>query len=172
MSSSPASPYREVEVLQLLVSPVHRYSGRPADGPTADPDGGLVGQVEVRRQLGIVGDRYYARRAHRDAAVTIMAVEALPSGVDLRQTRRNVLLRGVDIDSYIGRTVELDSGGSPVVLTVNRAARPCAWMDSVIGPGTQRALRGKGGVRCTPMTDGVISVGAARFRVVEQPDSG
>ncbi|GAA3908158.1 hypothetical protein GCM10022207_92160 [Streptomyces lannensis] len=174
--SWPSNPPSEVEVVQLLVSPVHRYSGRPAQGPSADPDGGLVSQVEVRRHLGIVGDRYFAQPAHRDASVTIMAVESLPLGinpsVDLRQTRRNILLRGVDIDSYIGWVIELDSGNGPVALGVNRAARPCAWMDAVIGPGAQRALRGKGGARCTPLSNGVIQVGKARFRVVEQLISG
>ncbi|GAA3833194.1 hypothetical protein GCM10022206_84450 [Streptomyces chiangmaiensis] len=168
--SPPNIPPSEVEVVQLLVSPVHRYSGRPAQGPSADPAGGLVSQAEVRRHLGIVGDRYFAQPAHRDASVTIMAVESLPLGinpaVDLRQTRRNILLRGVDIDSYIGRIIELDSGSGPVTLDVNRAARPCAWMDAVIGPGAQRALRGKGGVRCTPLSDGVVRVGRARFRVI------
>ncbi len=163
----------EVHVLQLLVSPVHRYEGRPAAGPAPDPADGLVQQIEVRRQLGIVGDRYFAQRAHRDASVTIMAEENLPRHiaptVDLQQTRRNILLRGVDIDSYIGWNIELDSGDGPVVLSVNRAARPCAWMDSVIGAGAQRALRGGGGVRCTPLSDGVIRVGPAGFRGVERP---
>ncbi|MFW6690663.1 molybdenum cofactor biosysynthesis protein [Streptomyces sp. MAR4 CNX-425] len=167
---SPGSAPDEVQVVQLLVSPVHRFSGRPARGPSPDPDGGLVRQIQVRRQLGIVGDRYYARPAHRDAAVTLMAEENLPTGidpaVDLRQTRRNVLLRGVDIDAYIGWDVELDTGDGPVAFAVNRAARPCAWMDAVIGPGAQRALRGKGGVRCTPLSDGVLRVGGAGFRVI------
>lgn len=162
----------ELYVVQLLVSPVHRFEGRPAEGPAPDPVGGLVQHVEVRRQLGIVGDRYFAQRAHRDASVTIMAEEGLPRhiapAVDLRHTRRNILLRGVDIDSYIGWNIELDSGDGPVALSVNRAARPCAWMNSVIGPGAQRALRGRGGVRCTPLSDGVIRVGPVRVRVVEE----
>lgn len=155
---------------QLLVSPVHRFSGRPAQGPSADPVGGLVQQIHVRRHLGIVGDRYFAQPAHRDAAVTIMAEENLPRSidpaVDLQKTRRNILLRGVDIDAYVDWTVELDTGGGPIAFAVNRAARPCAWMDAVIGPGAQRALRGKGGVRCTPLSDGVLLVGRACFRVV------
>ncbi|MGW1545189.1 molybdenum cofactor biosysynthesis protein [Streptomyces sp. NPDC002309] len=164
----------EVEVVQLLVSPVHRYAGRPAEGPLADPVGGLVERVEVRRLLGIVGDRYFAKPAHRDASVTIMAEESLPleinPEVDLRQTRRNILLRGVDIDSYVGWTIELGGNGEgPVVLSVNRAARPCSWLDTVVGPGAHRALRGKGGVRCTPLSDGVIRLGSAGFRVVEGP---
>ncbi|HEY5834863.1 MAG TPA: molybdenum cofactor biosysynthesis protein [Streptomyces sp.] len=158
-----------VEIAQLLVSPVHRYAGRPGDGPAGTEGEELVSRIEVRQGLGIVGDRYFARPAHRDAALTVMAAENLPVGidtaVDLRQTRRNVLLRGVDIDAHIGSTVTLDSGTGPVVLAVRRAARPCAWMDATIGPGAQRALRGKGGVRCTPLSDGVLTVGPATFSV-------
>ncbi|WP_327592668.1 molybdenum cofactor biosysynthesis protein [Streptomyces chartreusis] len=127
-------------------------------------------RIHVRRHLGIVGDRYFAQPAHRDASVTIMAEENLPTHIDpavgLQQTRRNILLRGVDIDAYVDRIVELNSGDGPIAFAVNRAARPCAWMDTVIGPGAQRALRGKGGVRCTPLSDGVLRVGKADFRVV------
>ncbi|MFF3563544.1 molybdenum cofactor biosysynthesis protein [Streptomyces sp. NPDC002574] len=165
-----------VEVVQLLVSPVHRYMGRPSDGPSPAHDGELVARAEVRANLGLVGDRYYARPAHRDAAVTLMAAENLPvdidPDVDLRQARRNVLLRGVDIDALVGETVSLDTGAGPVLLAVRRPARPCAWMDAVIGPGAQRALRGKGGVRCTPLTDGVLTVGPAEFEVVPPSPPG
>ncbi|MEV7994976.1 molybdenum cofactor biosysynthesis protein [Streptomyces sp. NPDC086077] len=154
-----------VEVIQLLLSPTHRYMGRPADGPAATEEDELVERLEVRRNLGIVGDRYFGHPAHRRAAVTLMAVENLPrhinAAVDLRQTRRNVLLRGIDIDAYLGSVVSLDSGSGPVLLAVNTAARPCAWMETTIGAGAQRALRGKGGVRCTPLSDGVITLGAA-----------
>ncbi|EFL36938.1 conserved hypothetical protein [Streptomyces viridochromogenes DSM 40736] len=163
----------EVEVLQLLVSPTHRLAGRPSDGPAAGPSDERVPLVEVRRGLGIVGDRYYARPAHRNAAVTLMAAEKLPveidGSADLRHTRRNVLLRGVDIDACVGATIALDCGTGPVVFAVNRPARPCAWMDVTIGPGAQRALRGGGGVRCTPLSDGVIRLGPATFRVVAGP---
>src|SRR5881392_1293268 len=72
----------EVEVRQLLVSPAHRLAGRPAEGLPADPSDDRVTRVEVRRHLGLVGDRYYARPAHRNAAVTIMATEKLPLGIN------------------------------------------------------------------------------------------
>jgi hypothetical protein len=133
-----------------------------------------VQHIRVRRHLGIVGDRYFAQPAHRDASVTIMASENLPTHIDpavgLQQTRRNILLRGVDIDACIDRIVELDTGDGPIAFAVNRAARPCAWMDAAIGPGAQRALRGKGGVRCTPLSDGVLHVGEAEFRVIGPRD--
>ncbi|MGP2439595.1 molybdenum cofactor biosysynthesis protein [Streptomyces sp. JW3] len=159
----------EVEVRQLLVSPAHRLAGRPADGPAPGPADERVRRVKVRRGLGLVGDRYYARAAHRDASVTIMSAEHLPvhlaPAVDLRHTRRNVLLAGVDIDSLVGATVTLDCGSGPVPFAVNRPARPCAWMDVTVAPGAQRALRGGGGVRCTPLGDGTLTVGPARLWV-------
>lgn len=161
----------EVEVVELLVSASHRFAGRPADGPSDGPDDELVREVQVRRGLGLVGDRYFGRPAHRDASVTLMAAENLPRHIDaavgLRQTRRNVLLRGVDIDAYVGSTVVLDGAAGPVAFAVNRPARPCAWLDVTIGPGAQRALRGKGGVRCTPLSDGVLVLGRATFEVID-----
>ncbi|MCL7428099.1 molybdenum cofactor biosysynthesis protein [Streptomyces sp. YS415] len=155
-----------VHVVQLLVSPVHRLAGRPADGAGTEPAGELVRRAEVREGLGLVGDRYYGQRAHRDASVTLMAEENLPPGIDLRHTRRNILLRGVDIDSLAGSVISLDCGTGPVSFALKRPARPCAWMDVTIGPGAQRALRGKGGVRCTPLSDGVLEVGEAVLRVL------
>ncbi|WP_405587451.1 molybdenum cofactor biosysynthesis protein [Streptomyces sp. NBC_01190] len=164
-----------VEIVQLLVSPLHRYEGRPASGPAPVSGEEFVERIEIRRALGIVGDRYYARPAHRNAAITLMAAENLPTAinpaVDLRQTRRNILLRGVDIDAHVGSTIALDSGTGPVLLSVRRPARPCAWMNATIGPGAQRALRDKGGVRCAPLSDGVLTLGLTGFSVIPA-DSG
>ncbi|MFE9445829.1 molybdenum cofactor biosysynthesis protein [Streptomyces sp. NPDC006602] len=160
----------EVEVVQLLVSPTHRFAGRPADAPPDGPPDDSVERVEVLAGLGLVGDRYFGRPAHRNASVTIISEENLPRDidpdVDLLQTRRNILLRGVDVDSLVGARISLDCGWGPVTFAVNRPARPCAWMNTTIGPGAQRALRDKGGVRCTPLTDGVLTVGRAEFHVI------
>jgi hypothetical protein len=147
------------EIVQLLASPVHRYEGRPADGPAPAPPGELVDGVQVRAGLGIVGDRYYGRRAHRDAAITVIAEESLPPGADLTQVRRNILLRGVAVDDLVGSVLVLDSGDGPVRLAIRRPANPCAWMDVAIGPGAWRSLRGKGGVRCAPLNDGMLRLG-------------
>lgn len=148
-----------VEIVQLLVSPIHRYEGRPADGPLPEPPNELVESVQIRAGLGIIGDRYFGRRAHRDAAVTIMAAESLPPGASLVQTRRNILLRGAEVDSLVGSTLTLDSGSGPVTLRAHRPANPCAWLDVTIGPGTRKAMRGRGGLRCEPLTDGTLHLG-------------
>jgi len=153
------------EIVQLLVSPVHRFIGRPADGPAPAAPGELVEQVRIRAGLGIVGDRYFGKPAHRDASLTVIAQESLPAGADLVQVRRNILVRGIAVDELVGSVLVLDSGDGPVRLRVRRPANPCAWMDVTIGPGGWRALRGKGGIRCTPLDDGTLRVGPVRVAI-------
>ncbi|GIF68548.1 hypothetical protein Ais01nite_65830 [Asanoa ishikariensis] len=147
------------EIVELLASPVHRFEGRPADGPAPAPPGELVGQVEIRAGLGIVGDRYFGRPAHRDAVVTVIASESLPPGIGLTQVRRNILVAGIAVDDLVGSVLHLDSGSGPVRLAVRRRANPCAWMDVTVGPGAFKALRGHGGIRCSPLDDGTLRVG-------------
>ncbi|SNY44446.1 molybdenum cofactor biosysynthesis protein [Paractinoplanes atraurantiacus] len=147
------------EIVELLASPVHRFEGRPGDGPAPAPPGELVAFVEIRKGLGIVGDRYFGQPAHRDASVTVISQEWLPKGKGLAAVRRNVLLAGLIVDDLVGQVLTLDSGDGPVRLKVNRRAHPCAWMDVTVGPGAWKALRGKGGVRCEPLDDGILRVG-------------
>jgi hypothetical protein len=153
------------EIVQLLASPVHRYAGRPGDGPASAPPGELVGDVRIRAGLGIVGDRYFGRPAHRDASVTVVAQESLPPGADLVQVRRNVLMTGIAVDDLVGSVLCLDSGDGPVCLQVRRRANPCAWLDTTIAPGTCKAMRGRGGIRCTPLNDGVLRVGPVSVEI-------
>jgi MOSC domain-containing protein YiiM len=153
------------EIVQLLASPVHRYEGRPADGPAPPAPGELVEAIEIRAGLGVVGDRYFGHRAHRDSGVTVIAQESLPAGADLSQARRNILLRGVAVDDLVGAVLTLDSGDGPVRLRVHRPANPCAWMDATIGPGAMQELRGKGGIRCTPLDDGRLRVGPVEVTI-------
>jgi MOSC domain-containing protein YiiM len=147
------------EIVELLASSVHRFEGRPADGPAPAPEGELVDHVRIRAGLGIVGDRYFAKPAHRDASITVIAAESLPAGVGLAEVRRNILVRGIAVDDLVGSVLTLDSGDGPVALQVRRRASPCAWLDVTIGPGAWREFRGKGGIRCTPLTDGILRLG-------------
>ncbi|MEH3075899.1 MAG: molybdenum cofactor biosysynthesis protein [Quadrisphaera sp.] len=171
-----------VEVLHLLVSPVHRYFGRPKDGPLPfDTDehqgvGEATGPASEDRETadvvagrGIVGDRFFGKAAHMDAAVTLLAVEALEAVAaqlgavpfDPLLARRNVVLRGAELEPLRGRTFALDCGGGPVLLAGRRPAAPCAWMDRQLAPGAHAALRGRGGLRCEPLGSGRLRRGAA-----------
>jgi MOSC domain-containing protein YiiM len=147
---------------------VHRYGGRPGgEVPAVDAD--RRAEIEVRAGSGVVGDRYAGRPAHRDAQVTVIAVEGLEAlaaelGVppfDPLLTRRTVVLRGAQVEALRGQEFALDSGSGAVRLRGGRPANPCAWMDVVLAPGAHRGLRGRGGVRCAASSDGVLRLGPA-----------
>jgi hypothetical protein len=153
------------EIVELLASRVHRFEGRPSDGPLPAPDDELAAVIEVRAGLGIVGDRYHGRPAHRDASVTVIARESVAADKGLFAVRRNIMLAGFPVDDLVGKVLTLDSGDGPVALRVNSRAHPCAWMDVTVGPGAWKALRGKGGIRCTPLTDGFLRLGSVKAEV-------
>lgn len=159
-----------VEVLHLLVSPGHNYAGRPQDGPGRHPTFDLE-EVRLVAGKGIVGDRFFGQAAHLDAAVTLFAVEALEAVADQLRlgavpdpllARRNVVLRGADVNGLRGVTFALESpdGADRVVLLGGRPAAPCAWLDRMIAPGAHAALRGRGGLRCGVEQGGVLRRGA------------
>ena len=165
-----------VEIVGLVASPTHRYDGRPGTSvpeQTAD----RRAEIEVRAGFGVVGDRYAGKAAHRDASVTVIGAEPLEAlaaelGVppfDPLLTRRNVVLRGADVESLRGRTFALDYGVGVVVLRGGRPAHPCAWMDIVLAPGAHRGMRGRGGIRCAPETGGVLRLGPAMLMLADTP---
>ncbi len=162
-------PHRyDVEIVGLLVSPVHRYDGRPG-GVVPPQDGDRVDRVEVRAGHGVVGDRYAGRPAHRDAAVTVLAAESVEAlaaelgtgPLDPLLARRNVVLRGAEVEALRGEEFSLDCGEGLVVLRGGRPANPCAWLDTVLAPGAHRGMRGRAGIRCAPLGDGVLRLGPA-----------
>lgn len=159
---------RDVVIELLLASPLHRYEGRPSDGPL-DPRGPeLHSSIEVRAGLGIVGDRYYGHPAHRTASVTVMAIESierLGTGLDPADARRNIIVRGLEIDRMRGQEFWLGD----VLFRAHRPANPCAWMDVALAPGAFRGLRGSGGMRCEPLTSGTLRLGPAVARTELAP---
>lgn len=105
------------------------------------------------------------------ASVTLIGLAGLEAvgrelgvPVDPAATRRNVFLRGVDVEALRGEPFSLDSGDGPVLFRGYRPANPCAWMDTEVAPGAFRAMRGRGGVRCDPESDGVLTLGRAVLR--------
>ena len=163
-----ASYRYDVEILHLVVSPAHAYFGRARDGaaqvPTTDAD-----QVELVAGKGIVGDRFFGKAAHMDAAITLLAIEALEAMAeelgagpfDPLLARRNVVLRGAHLAPLLGEEFALESRGNVVRLRAGRPAHPCAWMDRMLAPGAHAAMRGRGGVRCQPLSDGTLHRGPA-----------
>ncbi len=158
----------DVEILHLLVSPEHAYFGRARDGaadvPTTD-----AATAELVAGKGIVGDRFFGKAAHMDAAVTLIAIEALEAMAaelevqpfDPLLARRNVVLRGAELTPLIGQDFTIESAGGSVQIRGGRHAHPCAWMDRVLAPGAHKLMRGRGGIRCQPRSSGLLRRGPA-----------
>ncbi len=166
----------DVEVVALVVSPGHNYwfhSRNPSDGggphPTQLPD-----QVEVVADQGIRGDRFFGRVSKLASAVTLFAAEALEAvedelgldrgALDPRLTRRNVIVRGVDLNALRHNIFTLDTGDGPIEFTAAGETSPCAWMDDRLAPGARDALRGRGGLRALPTSSGLLRVGPTKLR--------
>lgn len=152
----------------LVVSPLSRFEGRPADGPAPFQGDEHPTTVRVRAHKGLVGDRYFGTR-FTYAAVTFLATEKvlaledeLRSGpFDPLEARRNVVTRGLDVDALVRTEFTLDAGHGPVRFRSITPANPCAWMNEVFAPGAHQAFRGHAGIRCEPLDDGQLSVGPA-----------
>jgi MOSC domain-containing protein YiiM len=121
----------------------------------------------AREGRGLEGDRY-ARAAghwarHRSEPVTLVSAEALEEvsirlgrSVDPALVRRNVVTRGVTLDSFVGRVFRVGE----VVLEGTRPCDPCRYLEELAGiPGLLEGLVGRGGLRATIRMEGTIRVG-------------
>jgi MOSC domain-containing protein YiiM len=125
--------------------------------------------VEAVAGRGLAGDRYalgrgfYSNRPEPGRHITLIAAEALAeleraSGIRLRpgEHRRNLVTSGVDLESLIGR--ELQVGG--VRLYGVKPCVPCVHIEELTGhKGLLDALVGLGGLRTEIVTGGRIRVG-------------
>lgn len=167
----------DIEIVLLLASALHRYEGRPSDGPLDAVGREVQSAIEVRAGLGIVGDRYFGHPAHAAASVTVQSIEALEhvervlelqGPLDPAGTRRNIIVRGMPVDDLRDEVFSLDTGDGEVLFHAHRPANPCAWMNVALAPGAHKALRGRGGMRCEPLTSGTLIVGPAILRTARK----
>jgi hypothetical protein len=181
MSALPGGHEYDAAVVALVTSPGHSYwhhSKDPADG--VGPHATLTHDaVEIVAGQGIAGDRFFGETSlpasppptptALSSAVSFVAAEAVeevarelglaPDALDPRLMRRNVVTRGIDLNALRRHRFELRQGD--VVLRFEAAGEtsPCAWMDWALAPGARDLLRGRGGLRASPLTSGVLRVG-------------
>jgi molybdopterin-guanine dinucleotide biosynthesis protein A len=144
---------------QLFISPAHNFFGHHGQ-PAGEAPALAVDAIECVAGRGLRGDRFFDHAPDHKGQITLFAAEifeelqktfALPEAQPAA-LRRNALVRGADLNALIG--VEFTVQG--VRLIGVEECRPCYWMDRVLAPGTEHWLRGRGGLRCRILTDGVI----------------
>ncbi|MBC2595477.1 molybdenum cofactor biosysynthesis protein [Ruficoccus amylovorans] len=154
-----------IEILALWLSPGHDFKGRHGRGRL---DHGMqpVPAVECHAGLGLKGDRYYGHAENFkgqvtffDAAVAEALGQELNISVDPAHLRRNILVRGLDLNGLIGRRFRLGGGE----FSGSEECRPCYWMDEAVAPGAFEWLKGRGGLRCRIHKSTTLNTGLQSF---------
>ena len=152
-----------LQVCQLFISPGHNFNGHHGQAAGEHPIVS-VEQIECVAGRGIRGDRFFDYEANYQGQITFFALEVIEAlarelnlaGVWPEFTRRNVITRGVDLNTLIG--VEFEIQGARFVGT--EECRPCYWMNNAFRDERVEAwLSGRGGLRARILTDGVIECG-------------
>ncbi len=165
-----------IHIHHLYLSPQHNYWGRdvgqPGRAPTRD-----VAEAEFVAGKGLVGDRFFDT-SRPDSAVTFFAhevVQALTAELDLPLLdpvvlRRNIVVEGVDLNALRGQEFEIETGNATVRFRGAGESYPCRWMNEAVAPGAMGWLKGRGGLRCRVLSDGVLRRGAAVLRTEVEMD--
>lgn len=148
-----------IEICQLFISPGHNFFGhhdQPAGlNPTVEVDA-----IECLAGRGIRGDRFLDFKENYKGQITFFSMEVFDAlcrelgllNASCGATRRNVFVRGVDLNSLIGAEFEIQG----VRFAGSEHCKPCHWMDVALGPGAEAWLQGRGGLRARILTDGVL----------------
>jgi hypothetical protein len=128
--------------------------------PAAEAPVTLVEEAVAVAGRGLAGDRYAGgtgtfASGRPGSALTLIdaaVVDALGGGLD---HRRNVVVRGTDLDALIGR--EFTLGGARC--RGRRRCEPCAHLDRLNGGGVLRPLVHRGGLRADVVEGGAVRVG-------------
>lgn len=122
-----------------------------------------VKEVECTAGKGLHGDRFFDYKPDYKGQATFFSMEVyerlcaeLAVNDKMPEVfRRNILVRGQDLNALIGKEFEVQG----VRFFGSEEAKPCYWMDQAFGPGAEEALRGYGGLRVRILTDGVLKLG-------------
>jgi MOSC domain-containing protein YiiM len=150
-----------IRIAALYISPGHNFFGHHGKPPGKHP---LLRSNAVRcvAGQGIVGDRFFNHSTGYKGQITFFESEIYQElctslGVEDRDAgafRRNALTRGVQLNDLIGGEFEIQGLRFEGVAECS----PCYWMDHSFAPGTEEALKGRGGLRARILTGGILRV--------------
>ncbi|MGE9296542.1 MAG: MOSC domain-containing protein [Puniceicoccales bacterium] len=161
----------DVDVMKIWTSPGHDFKGRHGLGRLAH---GVEPQPEIEcvAGQGIVGDRFFGHKENFKGQITFFdadVADALERELNLAEFdrsafRRNVLLRGVDLNELIGQQFRIGA----VTFEGSEECSPCYWMDEAIAPGAFEWLKGRGGLRCRIIDSGCLKLGTAQLELIHE----
>jgi MOSC domain-containing protein YiiM len=123
-----------------------------------------VDRARASAGKGLEGNRYFFAdgAAPPGRAVTLSAAEAVEAFVDetgipltAAETRRNVVVRGVDVNALVGKRFRIGD----VECVGVELCEPCAHMQSLTREGVLKGMVHRAGLNADLLTDGEIAVG-------------
>lgn len=143
----------------LFISPGHNFFGHHGQ-PAGEHPIVAVEQIECVAGRGIRGDRFFDYKENYKGQITFFAMEVLEAlrreinlpSAQPQATRRNAFVRGADLNTLIGKQFEVQG----VRFEGVEESKPCHWMNAALGPGAEEWLRGRAGLRCRILNDGIL----------------
>lgn len=153
----------DLRITGIFISPGHNFVGHhqhpPGDHPTVE-----MAEIECVAGKGLFGDRFFGFKENYKGQVTFFSSEVFADvcrklgvrGKSPGVTRRNIITRGVELNSLVGKKFIVQG----VEFEGVSECSPCHWMNEAIAPGAEASLHGRGGLRARILTNGILRVNA------------
>ena len=120
-----------------------------------------VNQAILKRNKGIINDRYYENFKKKYEQVTLIESEKISnfnnnirSKFNYKDFRRNIITTGIDLNKMINKKIQINN----VVLKIHQLCQPCRYLQNKLSvDNLVKLLTNKGGVRAEIIQSGVIS---------------
>ena len=120
-----------------------------------------VNQAILKRNKGIINDRYYENFKEKYEQVTLIESEKISnfnnnikSKFNYKDFRRNIITTGIDLNKIINYKIQIND----VVLKIHQLCQPCRYLQNKLSvDNLVKLLTNKGGVRAEIVQSGMIS---------------
>lgn len=153
-----------MHIVRIYISDGHNFFGHHGM-PAGEHSVREVDAIECVAGRGIRGDRFFDYKPDYKGQITFFdetvwtemsrtfPIQHLTPGV----LRRNVVVRGCNLNLLIGQEFELQG----IRFLGTGECSPCYWMDSACHPGTEAFLKNQGGLRAKILTSGTLQMRAS-----------
>ena len=120
-----------------------------------------VNQAILKRNKGIINDRYYENFKKKYEQVTLIESEKISnfsnnvkSKFDYKDFRRNIITTGIHLNKMINKKIQINN----VVLKIHQLCQPCRYLQNKLSvDNLVKLLTNNGGVRAEIVQSGIIS---------------
>ena len=121
-----------------------------------------VNQAILKRNKGIINDRYYENFKKKYEQVTLIESEKISyfnnnikSKFNYKDFRRNIVTVGIDLNKMMNKRIQINN----VVLKIHQLCQPCRYLQNKLSvDNLVKLLINKGGVRAEIVQSGIISI--------------